>query len=118
MFFHLRRFYAIGTFVCKSHKNADRITNPQVEKHKQIHMEMTKMKTVGTQPLPSKFEQAYLIQDHTQSLVKKFQREIGRLRKEEKIDKQIFYSMYPSNAVLPRLYGLIKAHKPAKNYPM
>ena len=26
--------------------------------------------------------------------------------------------MYPSDAIPPRMYGLIKAHKPAKNYPM
>ena len=42
--FHLRRFYAIGTFVCKSHKNVDRMKNPQVEKHKQIPMEITTLK--------------------------------------------------------------------------
>ena len=26
--------------------------------------------------------------------------------------------MYPSDAIPPRLYGVIKAHKPGKNYPM
>jgi len=56
--------------------------------------------------------------DPTQKLVKKFQVEISRLKKEEKIDKRTFYSMYPSDAVPPRLYGLIKAHKASKNYPM
>ena len=36
--------------------------------------------------------------DPTKSLVLKFQREISRLKKEEKIDKKLFYSMYPSDA--------------------
>ena len=26
--------------------------------------------------------------------------------------------MYPSDTILPRLYGTFKAHKPEKNYPM
>ena len=56
--------------------------------------------------------------DPTNTLVTKFQREISRLRKESKIDQSVFYSMYPSDAIPPRMYGLIKAHKPTKNYPM
>ena len=56
--------------------------------------------------------------DPTKTLVNKFQVEISRLRKEDKINKQTFYAMYPSDAVPPRLYGLIKAHKPSKNFPM
>ena len=59
-----------------------------------------------------------IVKDPTKSLVQKFQVEISRLRKEEKIDTQTFYAMYPSDAVPPRLYGLIKAHKPSKNFPM
>ena len=56
--------------------------------------------------------------DPTSCLVRKFQGEISRLKKEEKIDKQLFYSMYPSDAIPPRMYGMIKAHKPEKGYPM
>ena len=56
--------------------------------------------------------------DPTQSLTKKFQSVISSLKKEQKIDKKLFYSMYPSDPIPPRLYGLIKAHKPSKNYPM
>ena len=56
--------------------------------------------------------------DPTKKLVKKFQVVISQLKKEEKIDKMTFYSVYPSDAVPPRLYGLIKAHKASKDYPM
>ena len=56
--------------------------------------------------------------DPTNSLVRKFQKEISRLKKEEKIDVRTFHRLYPSDAVPPRLYGLLKAHKPEKNYPM
>ena len=56
--------------------------------------------------------------DPTQSLTKKFQSIISSLKKEDKIDKKLFYSMYPSDPIPPRLYGLIKAHKPSKDYPM
>ena len=33
MFLHLRRFYAIGSFACKLHKNVDRIKTSQVRKN-------------------------------------------------------------------------------------
>ena len=56
--------------------------------------------------------------DPTSSLVCKFQKEISRLKKEKKIDVRTFHRLYPSDAVPPRLYGLLKAHKPEKNYPM
>jgi len=56
--------------------------------------------------------------DPTNTLVTKVQRAVSKLHKENKIDKQTFYSMYPSDAQPPRLYGVIKAHKPQKNYPM
>ena len=56
--------------------------------------------------------------DPTKPLLSKFQREVSRLKKEDKIDKQLFYSMYPSDATPPRLYGFVKAHKPSKDFPM
>ena len=56
--------------------------------------------------------------DPTTTIVKKIQQEVSRLHKEEKIDRKVFYNMYPSDSVPPRLYGQVKAHKPAKNYPM
>ena len=30
----------------------------------------------------------------------------------------MFFEMYPSDAVPPRMYGMVKAHKPQKDYPM
>ena len=57
--------------------------------------------------------------DPTNTLVTKVQRVVSKLHKDNKIDKQTFYSMYPSDAIPPRLYGAIKAHKPKKkNYQM
>ena len=56
--------------------------------------------------------------DPTNSLMRKFQREISALLKDEKIDKLMFYKLYPSDAIPPRLYGFVKAHKPTKQYPM
>jgi len=48
----------------------------------------------------------------------KFQRAISKLKKDNKIDKHTFYKLYPSDAIPPRLYGYLKAHKPQKNFPM
>ena len=56
--------------------------------------------------------------DPTKSLTKKFQRELLQLRKDDKIDTKLFFDMYPSDAVPPRMYGLLKVHKPQKDYPM
>ena len=46
------------------------------------------------------------------------QRAISQLHKEDKLDKSQFYQMYQSDAVPPRMYGALKAHKPEKDYPM
>ena len=59
-----------------------------------------------------------IYKDPTKSLTKKFQSIISNFKKDDKIDKKLFYAMYPSDPIPPRLYGLIKAHKPSKNYPM
>ena len=32
------------------------------------------------------------------------------------IDNKIYYKVYPSVAILPRLYGVINAYKPEKSY--
>ena len=56
--------------------------------------------------------------DPTKLMMGKFQRAISKLKKHNKIDKHTFYKLYPSDAVPPRLYGYLKAHKPLKNYPM
>ena len=35
-----------------------------------------------------------------------------------RMDKRLYRQLYPSDAIAPRMYGMIKAHKPEKNYPM
>ena len=56
--------------------------------------------------------------DPTKTLTKKFQNVLSALRKQEKLTNSQFYEMYPSDAVPPRMYGMLKAHKPQKHYPM
>ena len=56
--------------------------------------------------------------DPTKLIMGKFQRAISKLKKDNKIDKHTFYKLYPSDAIPPRLYGYLKAHKPQKNFPM
>ena len=63
-------------------------------------------------------EEVIVEKDPTKTIVGKFQRKISRLRKEDKIDTKQFYQLYPSDAVPSQLYGMLKAHKPANNYPM
>ena len=43
---------------------------------------------------------------------------LNKLRKEGKFDNKTYYKVYPSDAVPPRFYGVVKAHEPEKNYPM
>ena len=56
--------------------------------------------------------------DPTPTLLKKFQKELAKLKKENKFDNKTYFKLYPSDAIPPRLYGVIKAHKPEKNYLM
>ena len=56
--------------------------------------------------------------DPTTTLLNKFQKELAKLRKEGNFDNKTYCKVYPSDAVPPRLYGVIKAHRPKKNYPM
>ena len=56
--------------------------------------------------------------DPTKSLVSNFQRTLRKMKKEEKFSDRLYRQLYPTDAVPPRMYGMIKAHKPAKNYPM
>ena len=56
--------------------------------------------------------------DPTTTLLNKFQKELAKLRKEGKFDNKTYYKVYPSDAIPPRLYGVVKAHKPEKNYLM
>ena len=63
-------------------------------------------------------EAKVVAKDPTNTLVVKFQRELARLKKDNKIDHRCHQQMYPSDAVPPRLYGFVKAHKPSKDFPM
>ena len=56
--------------------------------------------------------------DPTTTLLNKFQKELSESWKEGKFDNKTYYKVYPSDAIPPRLYGVTKAHKPEKNYPM
>ena len=40
------------------------------------------------------------------------------MRKENKFNNKKYFKLYPSDAIPPRLYKVIKSHKPVKNYPM
>ncbi|XP_065682292.1 uncharacterized protein LOC136095515 [Hydra vulgaris] len=54
----------------------------------------------------------------TSTLTTKFQRQLCKLRKESKLHTNTYFKMYPSDCNPPRIYGMIKAHKPEKDYPM
>ena len=56
--------------------------------------------------------------DPTPSIAEKFKKTLCNLRKEGKFDKKTYFQMYPSDPIAPRMYGMIKAHKKTKNYPM
>ncbi|XP_047146290.1 uncharacterized protein LOC124819122 [Hydra vulgaris] len=56
--------------------------------------------------------------DPTPTLTTKFQKQLSKLRKEGKLDTTTYFKMYPSDCVPPRIYGMVKAHKPEKDYPM
>ncbi|MBY0580672.1 MAG: hypothetical protein K2P53_03190, partial [Rickettsiales bacterium] len=54
--------------------------------------------------------------DPTQKILRKIQNTLRNLK--TKFTKNEYRSIYPSDATPPRLYGVIKAHKPTNNYPM
>ena len=56
--------------------------------------------------------------DPTKSLINQFQCTLRKMKREEKFSDKLYRKLYPSDGVPPRMYGMIKAHKPAKNYPM
>ena len=57
-------------------------------------------------------------QDPTDSFVVKIQKKLSSLRKMGRFSDKEYERMYPSDAIPPRMYGLIKAHKPEKDFPM
>ena len=56
--------------------------------------------------------------DPTTTLLNEFPKELAKLRTGGKFDNKTYYKVYPSDAIPPRLYGVVKAHKPEKRYPM
>ena len=55
--------------------------------------------------------------DPTKTILNKFQKLLSSIKKEIDIPNKLYRDIYPSDGILPRLYGTIKAHKPSKNYP-
>ena len=54
----------------------------------------------------------------TQTLMTKFQKLLCKLRNQKKLGNKTYFQLHPSDCIPPRLYGVITAHKPEKNYPM
>ena len=57
-------------------------------------------------------------EDPTQKYTCKIQKHLCKLRKEKKFTDKEYFEIYPSDPIPPRLYGIFKAYKPEKNYPM
>ena len=55
--------------------------------------------------------------DPTRLLTNKIQKNLCRLRKENKFANITYSELYPSDNIPPRLYGTIKAHDVTKPYP-
>ena len=56
--------------------------------------------------------------DPTDGFVTKIQKKLSSLRKLNRFTDKEYEKIYPSDAIPPRMYGMTKAHKPERNYPM
>ena len=56
--------------------------------------------------------------DPTSRHTNKIQKKLCKLSKENKFTNKIYFELYPSDSIRPRLYGTIKVHKPEENFPM
>ena len=56
--------------------------------------------------------------DPTDAFARDIRNALAPLNKKGRFTKKEYESIYPSDAVPPRMYGLVKAHKPEKDYPM
>ena len=56
--------------------------------------------------------------DPTDTFARDIRNALAPLNKKGRFTKKEYETIYPSDAVPPRMYGLLKAHKPEKNYPM
>ena len=59
-----------------------------------------------------------IAKDPTNSFAVKIKTTLNKLNKKNKFTKEEYEVIYPSDPIAPRMYGVIKAHKPEKNYPM
>ena len=57
-------------------------------------------------------------EDPTSKITRKVQNTLRELKKNGKFTSTEYKKLYPSDALPPRMYGAIKAHKPEKDYPM
>ena len=56
--------------------------------------------------------------DPTDTFARDIRTELSKLNKRGRFTTKEYESIYPSDAIPPRMYGTVKAHKPEKNYPM
>ena len=59
-----------------------------------------------------------LTEDPTPAFAIKVRNTLCKLNKRKRFSKSEYELVYPSDAIPPRMYGSVKAHKPEKNYPM
>ena len=52
--------------------------------------------------------------DPASALTGKIKNHLPTLRKPQKFETRTYFQLYPSDPIPPRLYGVIKAHKPEK----
>jgi predicted GIY-YIG superfamily endonuclease len=57
-------------------------------------------------------------EDPTIKFASKIRTYLSKLNKKGRFTKKEYESLYPSDPIPPRMYGVIKAHKPEKSYPM
>ena len=62
-------------------------------------------------------ETTILNKDPTKSHLDKIQKLLAKIKKELTMPTDLYYKLYPSDAIAPRAYGQCKAHKPSKSYP-
>ena len=69
--------------------------------------------------IKEQIKDAEIIQvDPTDSFARDIRKELSVLNKKGRFTKSEYNQIYPSDAIPPRMYGAIKAHKIEKNYPM
>ena len=59
-----------------------------------------------------------ITEDPTPAFATKIRNILCKINKRKRFSKSEYELIYPSDAIAPRMYGSIKAHKPEKNYPM